>query len=208
MIALLLLAPVLAGQTIAADSPLCLLKRDHDYENDSSAFVPGTSPGCPEDWPLCGDSGICYNPAEGETCCPGGTYACPASSFCFLEPYCCPYSKGAEACAREYGIALTTSHLSNPTLSINSDFPPPPPPTLPPPSTSSASSITIRSTPIPTPASSIIAPWPSISIEPTTSVSTEQPKYTGGAAAGLSSRGAKEAVTLGAIVFGLLRNFL
>ncbi|KAL2818090.1 hypothetical protein BJX63DRAFT_384555 [Aspergillus granulosus] len=207
MIALLLLAPVLAGQTMAADSPLSLLKRHHD--TDSSAFIPDTTPGCPDDWPLCGDSGICYNPDEGQICCPGGTYACPSSSFCFLEPYCCPDSMGEESCAQQYGLALTTSYLlSNPTHSINPDFPPPPPPPTLPPLTSSASSITIRSTPIPTPESSLIAPWPSISIKPTSSVDEEEPNYTGAAPMALSSRGTKEVVTLGAIVFGLLRNFL
>ncbi|KAL3449061.1 hypothetical protein BJX65DRAFT_274006 [Aspergillus insuetus] len=205
MIALLLLAPVLAGKTIAADAPFSILKRHHD--SDSNAFIPGTTPGCPADWPMCGDSGICYNPDEGQTCCPGGTDACPSSSYCFLEPYCCPDSMDAKACAHEYGLALTTSYLSNPTHSINPDLPPPPPPTLPP-STSSASSITIRSTPIPTPASSDIAPWPSISLGPTTtSAGEEEPEYTG-VAAGLSSRGAKEVVALGAIVFGLMGHFL
>ncbi|KAL3458454.1 hypothetical protein BJX64DRAFT_266670 [Aspergillus heterothallicus] len=206
MLALLLLPPVLAGQSIAANSPLSLLRRHHD--DDSNAFIPGTTPGCPADWPLCGDSDICYNPDEGQTCCPGGNYACPSSSFCFMEPYCCPNDLDAESCARKFGLALTTSHLSKPTQSVNPDFPPPPPPPTLAPITSSASSITIRSTPIPTPESSLIAPWPSISIKPTTSADQEEPRYTGAAAVGLSSRGAKEVVTLGAIVFGLLRNFL
>jgi hypothetical protein len=79
MIALLLLAPVLAGQTIAADAPFSLSKRHHD--SDSNAFIPGTTPGCPADWPLCGDSGICYNPDEGQTCCPGGTCTFPPPLF-------------------------------------------------------------------------------------------------------------------------------
>jgi hypothetical protein len=69
MIALALLAPLLAGQTIGSVSP-SLLKRD---DSKSNAFAPGTTEGCPAGWPTCGSSGICYNPDEGATCCPGGT---------------------------------------------------------------------------------------------------------------------------------------
>lgn len=62
MISLLLLAPVLAGQTAASPDSALLLNRD---------TIPATT-GCPDDWPLCGDS-VCYNPIEGQTCCPGRT---------------------------------------------------------------------------------------------------------------------------------------
>ncbi|KAL2831730.1 hypothetical protein BDW59DRAFT_124141 [Aspergillus cavernicola] len=167
MIALLLLAPFLAGQSIATE-PFSVLKRHHDDD----AFVPGIIPGCPDDWPMCGDSGICYNPDEGQTCCPGGTYACPSSSFCLFDPYCCPNNIDAESCAREYGLALTTSQLPNNPQSSSEPSsdesvtidPLYPRPTLPP--STSASSITIISTPIPTPVSSLIPPWPSSSVAP------------------------------------------
>lgn len=72
MIALCLLAPLLAGQIIAAqaDSASSRLRRDHD---SNKAFASSVTSGCSDDWPLCGTSGVCYNPHEGQTCCPGGT---------------------------------------------------------------------------------------------------------------------------------------
>ncbi|KAL4861332.1 hypothetical protein BDV12DRAFT_180423 [Aspergillus spectabilis] len=70
----LLLAPLLAGQTLATN-PSSLLKRHHDNENN--AFIPATTAGCPNDWAFCGSSGVCYNPDEGQTCCPGGTCTFP-----------------------------------------------------------------------------------------------------------------------------------
>ncbi|KAL3478940.1 hypothetical protein BJX99DRAFT_255946 [Aspergillus californicus] len=183
MFALLLLAPLLAGQTVALE-PLSPIKRHHD-----------TSPGCPDNWLQCGDSGLCYNPDEGETCCPGGTYACPSLSFCLSDPYCCPNNLDAKSCAREYGLSLTTSvppppHQSSGPSDSSSDsegitIDPihsyPEPTTM----SSSAGSITVSSTPIPTHASSL-ASWPSMSIGPSTTSLEEDPEYTGGAAASRS----------------------
>ncbi|KAL4814172.1 hypothetical protein BDW67DRAFT_166879 [Aspergillus spinulosporus] len=182
MIALALLAPFLAGQTIGSVPP-SLPKRD---DSESNAFVPATTEGCPAGWPTCGSSGICYNPDEGATCCPGGTYACPSSTFCLLDPYCCPDDLTPESCAKEYGLTLVpTSSQSEPTA-----FPPPKPsdsdsesgghhrPTAPPvPSDSANSSITLSPTPIRT---SSIVPWPSLSVIPTGSPSAgQEPAYTG-----------------------------
>ncbi|KAI9369398.1 hypothetical protein BJX61DRAFT_150931 [Aspergillus egyptiacus] len=205
MIALFLLGPLLAGQAVATE-PSLLLKRHHD--ND--AFIPDTSPGkCPDDWPICGESGICYNPDEGQTCCPSGTYACPSFSFCLFEPYCCPDHLNAESCATEFGLSL----LSEPPYPSQSGSAEPnnesdngsgsitveplyPRPTLPP---TSASSITISSTPIPTPPSSIIPPWPSLSIVPSPSGAA----YTG-VAVRAKGNGAGRVAGLGVVALGLL----
>ncbi|KAL5044986.1 hypothetical protein BDW71DRAFT_185253 [Aspergillus fruticulosus] len=184
MIALAHLGPLLAGQAIASGSP-SLLKRDDDR---SDAFVPGTTEGCPAGWPTCGSSGICYNPDEGATCCPGGTYACPSSTFCLLDPYCCPDDLTPESCAKEYGLTLVPT--SSPSEST--PFPPPKPsdsdsdyesgghprPTAAPTSSDSAnSSITLSPTPIRT---SSVVPWPSLSVIPTGSPSAgQEPAYTG-----------------------------
>ncbi|KAL4744139.1 hypothetical protein BDV11DRAFT_176947 [Aspergillus similis] len=182
MIALALLAPLLAGQTIGSVSP-SLLKRD---DSKANAFVPGTIEGCPAGWPTCGSSGICYNPDEGATCCPGGTYACPSSTFCLLDPYCCPDNLTPESCAKEYGLTLVPT--SSPSESTA--FPPPKPsesesesgghqrPTAPPTSSDSANnSITLSPTPIRT---SSVVPWPSLSVIPTGSPSAgQEPAYTG-----------------------------
>ncbi|KAL4765055.1 uncharacterized protein BDW70DRAFT_81702 [Aspergillus foveolatus] len=184
MIALALLAPLLAGQTIGSVSP-SLLKRD---DSKSNAFAPGTTEGCPAGWPTCGSSGICYNPDEGATCCPGGTYACPSSTFCLLDPYCCPDDLTPESCAKEYGLTLVPT--SPPSESTT--FPLPKPsnsesesdsgghhrPTAHPTSSDSAnSSITLSPTPIRT--SSVVL-WPSLSVIPTGSPSAgQEPAYTG-----------------------------
>ncbi|OJI97913.1 hypothetical protein ASPVEDRAFT_24830 [Aspergillus versicolor CBS 583.65] len=183
MISLLLLAPVLAGQTAASPDSALLLNRD---------TIPATT-GCPDDWPLCGDS-VCYNPIEGQTCCPGRTYACPSSTFCLFDPFCCPNDQTPEECARQNGLVLSSTALvpetpqqtqfptesSDPGFSSSSD------PLLPQPTTivisSSASSITISSTPVPT---SPTTPWPSWSATPGVE---EQPAYTG-AGSGLGRSG-------------------
>ncbi|KAL4914608.1 hypothetical protein BDW62DRAFT_213371 [Aspergillus aurantiobrunneus] len=191
MVPLLLLAPFLAGQTIATQS--VSLKRDHDTDK---AFVPGTTPGCPEGWSSCGSSGICYNPDEGQACCPGGIYACPSSSFCLLDSFCCPSNLTPESCAREYGLILTTSHPSSPEQTQpptgeDSSDQLNPRPTLPP---TSASSITVSWTPIST---SSIALWPSMSVTGFSSPSVEgEPAYTG---AGSSLRGGGRGLASGVV---------
>ncbi|KAL4786607.1 hypothetical protein BJX76DRAFT_320805 [Aspergillus varians] len=175
MIALVLLAPFLAGQTIATGSVTLL---SSDLSTSTNAFIPGTTSSCPENWPSCGSSGTCYNPDEGQTCCPGGTYACP-SSFCLHDPYCCPNDQSPDSCASEYGIALTTSALSSqtqlfPTDEVTTDPQYHPRPIVLP---TSASSITISSTPIPT---SSTGPWPSLSVTISSRPSSEEdPAYTG-----------------------------
>ncbi|KAL5336862.1 hypothetical protein BJX70DRAFT_371349 [Aspergillus crustosus] len=201
MLSLLLLSPLLAGQSIAANPPTSLLKRHHDDEN--SAFVPAATDGCPNNWPVCGSSGVCYNPDEGQTCCPDGSYACPASSFCFQAPYCCPDSFTPELCAVEYKIELSGTDTATSTASHLSDaqetwVPFPPPPTSLDSGdddddddeessyASSGYSITITSTPLPTAASSLI-PWPSVTLSatgggPSSTVEEDQPTFTGGVA--------------------------
>ncbi|KAL4902669.1 hypothetical protein BDW74DRAFT_158299 [Aspergillus multicolor] len=217
MIALALLAPLLAGRTTAASEPVSLLER----ADANNAFLPVTTEGCPPDWPTCGTSGICYNPAEGQTCCPGGTYACPSSTFCLLDPYCCPNDLTPEACADEYGLTLVpTRPPSEPTA-----FHPPRPsetesetdsesetfgnghprPTGHPTSSDSAnSSITLSPTPIPT--SSVVL-WPtSLSLVPTGSPSAEEePAYTGAGWSWRVQGGGLGVVAgaLGAVVMGL-----
>ncbi|KAL4883805.1 hypothetical protein BJY04DRAFT_184442 [Aspergillus karnatakaensis] len=205
MLSLLLLAPLLAGQSIATATAAAAagasshppLKRHHDNEN-ANAFTPATADGCPNNWPICGSSGVCYNPDEGQTCCPGGKYACPASSFCLLAPYCCPDILTPEQCAEKFGLAITqtTSFVDGSGLLPTSH--PPPPLSLggdddddedeedeeEETSTSSGASVTISSTPLPTPESSLI-PWPSMSASVSPSVTlTEvelEPTFTGGA---------------------------
>ncbi|KAL4925517.1 uncharacterized protein BDV17DRAFT_272087 [Aspergillus undulatus] len=218
MIALLLLAPFLAGQTIASDS--AALKR---------ALHLDTEAGCPADWPICGISGVCYNPDEGQICCPGGTYACPSSTFCLFDPFCCPNDQTPESCALEYGLSLPsilpTSTTSPPETT---QFPPPhshstsndtyasdspsgttepplyPPPTVPP---TSGNSITLVSTPLPT---SSVVPWPSYSVtlvsgSPKLEGVGEEPAYTGGAGSMSRGRvGGLGVVVLLVVVVGLL----
>ncbi|KAI9044692.1 uncharacterized protein KD926_011662 [Aspergillus affinis] len=112
---LVLLTPLLAGQGLAAHFGSHLAEMEiFKRQSDSEAFVPGTTPGCPSNWPMCGTSGICYNPKQGQTCCPGGKYACPANSFCLQAPYCCPDGLDPETCAQRYGITLSPSSTEEP----------------------------------------------------------------------------------------------
>ncbi|KAL4936238.1 hypothetical protein BDV06DRAFT_96550 [Aspergillus oleicola] len=196
MIALLFLAPFLAGQTVASDSAVS--KRALSVDTDA---------GCPDDWPVCGSSGVCYNPDEGQTCCPGGTYACPSSTFCLFDSFCCPNDQSPESCAIENGISLPDMPPSNSTTALpettqppprpsgsshdayasdnasgTTEPPPPyPPPTIPP---TSGNSITLVSTPLPT---SSVVPWPSYSVTLVSGSPSlegeEQPAYTGAGSA-------------------------
>ncbi|KAL8821903.1 MAG: hypothetical protein Q9223_000132 [Gallowayella weberi] len=101
----------------------------------SQAFNPSTSFGSGA---TCADAfgagyidcnGVCYNPNEGQTCCPGGgdAYPCPSRSFCLnINGLCCPNGLSPATCARQNGVALpnnvntatkpisgsTTSHAS------------------------------------------------------------------------------------------------
>ncbi|EAW11728.1 uncharacterized protein ACLA_094280 [Aspergillus clavatus NRRL 1] len=103
---LLLLIPLLATQVAAEFSELqslSLIKRQ-----DNSAFVPSSTPvsECPSGSVECGRSGICYYPSRGDVCCPGKTYACPGTSFCLQDPYCCPEGLDRKTCADRYGVSL------------------------------------------------------------------------------------------------------
>ncbi|KAL8977768.1 MAG: hypothetical protein Q9205_006501 [Flavoplaca limonia] len=54
-------------------------------------------------------NGICYNPNNRESCCPGNgnAYPCPAQSFCLnADGVCCPDGLDTAACAAQYGVFL------------------------------------------------------------------------------------------------------
>ncbi|KAL8961249.1 MAG: hypothetical protein Q9183_005338 [Haloplaca sp. 2 TL-2023] len=54
-------------------------------------------------------NGVCYNPGQGETCCPGGgdDYPCPSDSFCLnVNGLCCPDGLDAATCASQNGVSL------------------------------------------------------------------------------------------------------
>ncbi|OJJ95024.1 hypothetical protein ASPACDRAFT_127499 [Aspergillus aculeatus ATCC 16872] len=116
---LLVLAPLVATTTahgLTQLEALHLLKRQ---SSGNGAFIPGTTTvsDCPEGSILCGTSNTCYFPSRGDTCCPGGTWACPGDSFCLQDPYCCPTGLDRETCAQQYGVTLT------PTVSSAADVP-------------------------------------------------------------------------------------
>ncbi|KAL1955279.1 hypothetical protein VTO42DRAFT_8877 [Malbranchea cinnamomea] len=100
-------------------------------QNDES-FIPGTTPGFGNDCAdafgpghlECADSGICYNPNEGQTCCDEG-YPCPAGSFCLGAGKCCPDGLDPETCAEKLGVTLTSA-APVPTSSSSSVVPVPP----------------------------------------------------------------------------------
>ncbi|KAL8804135.1 MAG: hypothetical protein Q9182_002769 [Xanthomendoza sp. 2 TL-2023] len=81
----------------------------------SQAFNPSTSFGSGA---TCADAfgagyidcnGVCYNPNEGQTCCPGGgnAYPCPSRSFCLnVNGLCCPNGLSPATCARQNGVTL------------------------------------------------------------------------------------------------------
>ncbi|KAL3456044.1 hypothetical protein BJX64DRAFT_297054 [Aspergillus heterothallicus] len=102
----LLAAPALASpdQKLAQLTGFGLSKRQ-----GGESFQPGTIPGSCGDWPICGTSGICYNPERGDTCCPDGTWACPGGNFCLQDGYCCPDGLDPATCAEQNGITLTSS---------------------------------------------------------------------------------------------------
>ncbi|KAH8429806.1 uncharacterized protein LDX57_007477 [Aspergillus melleus] len=225
---LVLLTPLLAGQGLAAHFGSHLVEMEiFKRQSDSEAFVPGTTPGCPSNWPMCGTSGICYNPRQGQTCCPGGKYACPSNSFCLQEPYCCPDGLDPETCARRYGITLSPSSTEEPVPEPTETAPEPtdtvePTPTEPtgpeptdtvpeptetvPESTETAPEPTTTSNPvIPKPPTSTVPSVPSSTASPT--LPTASPStllFTGGANAREVVGGA--AIVLGGL--GLLGNLI
>ncbi|KAL8783241.1 MAG: hypothetical protein Q9213_004753 [Squamulea squamosa] len=81
----------------------------------SQAFNPSTSFGQGK---TCADAfgagyidcnGVCYNPNEGQTCCPGGgkAYPCPDLSFCLnINGLCCPAGLDPATCAAQNGVQL------------------------------------------------------------------------------------------------------
>ncbi|PYI31800.1 hypothetical protein BP00DRAFT_425390 [Aspergillus indologenus CBS 114.80] len=116
---LIALTPLVATATahgLTQLEALHLLKRQ---SNSNGAFIPGTTTvsDCPEGSILCGTSNTCYFPSRGDTCCSGGTWACPGDSFCLQDPYCCPTGLDRETCAQQYGVTLT------PTVSSATDAP-------------------------------------------------------------------------------------
>ncbi|KAL8991406.1 MAG: hypothetical protein Q9169_007876 [Polycauliona sp. 2 TL-2023] len=56
-------------------------------------------------------NGVCYNPNEDQTCCPGGGdgYPCPAESFCLnVDGLCCPDGLDTASCAAQFGVEVPT----------------------------------------------------------------------------------------------------
>ncbi|KAA8648444.1 hypothetical protein EYZ11_000379 [Aspergillus tanneri] len=191
---LLLLTPLLASQVLAVQSGVHIAGMEiFKRQSDSEAFVPNTTPGCPDSWPTCGTSGICYNPNEGQTCCPGGKYACPSGSFCLQDPYCCPNGLDPETCAKRYGITLTPSS-PEPT---ETDQPTEPTASVPSPSSSSSASIPVIPRPTSSTSSSPVSSSSAHSTAPTASPSS--PLFTGGANAREMIGGA--AIVLGGLGF-------
>ncbi|KAF1990215.1 hypothetical protein K402DRAFT_451217 [Aulographum hederae CBS 113979] len=66
---------------------------------------------------------LCYNPDMGETCC-STQWACPAQSFCLVDPYCCPNGSDPETCARDFGVSLPSSFASSSSPSSSTSTPP------------------------------------------------------------------------------------
>jgi len=185
---------LLVGEALAHDGFTHLnpglLKRQ------GQGFVPGTTPGCPSDWPFCGTSGICYSPARGDTCCPDGTYACPGGSFCLVDPYCCPNGLDPQSCAEQHGVTLPAGYSSA---------------TLPPTTPSSVVSGGPTTPPATPPAVVTTAPpvfqnstTPGAPTVPAVPTSSSNPLFTGGASSQNIIGGA--AVLGGALAF--LGNFL
>ncbi|KAL8913515.1 MAG: hypothetical protein Q9171_001703 [Xanthocarpia ochracea] len=99
----------------------------------SQAFDPSTEFGQGES---CADAfgagyidcnGVCYNPNEDQTCCPGGgdAYPCPSESFCLnVDGLCCPDGLDAATCAAQNGVTLpddsATSAISGSTTAHSS----------------------------------------------------------------------------------------
>ncbi|PYH84540.1 hypothetical protein BO82DRAFT_351762 [Aspergillus uvarum CBS 121591] len=106
LITLIALVATATAHGLTRLEALHLLKRQ---SNGNGAFIPGTTTvsDCPEGSILCGTSNTCYFPSRGDTCCPGGTWACPGDSFCLQDPYCCPTGLDRETCAQQYGVTLT-----------------------------------------------------------------------------------------------------
>ncbi|PLB50827.1 hypothetical protein P170DRAFT_463913 [Aspergillus steynii IBT 23096] len=225
---LVLLTPLLAGHGLAAHYGSHLVGMDI-FKRQSEAFVPGTTPGCPDDWPMCGTSGICYNPKQGQTCCPGGKYACPSNSFCLQDPYCCPDGLDPETCAQRYGITLSPSSteepvpeptkttepveptetveptVSKPTDPEPTETAPQPTDTVVPEPTESVPPTTTSNPVIPKPPTSTVPSVPSSTAHPTIpTASPSNPLFTGGANAREVVGGA--AIVLGGL--GLLGNLI
>jgi len=156
-------------------------------------FVPGTTPGCPADWPFCGTSGICYLPSRGDTCCPGGTYACPGGSFCLVAPYCCPNGLDPQSCAEQHGVTLPAGYSSGATQ------PPASTPSLVP--TGASTLPTVIPTPPLAHQNSTTAGIPTVPTVPTTSFN---PLFTGGT----SSQNILSGAAALAGVVGFLGNIL
>ncbi|RAL07938.1 uncharacterized protein BO97DRAFT_399155 [Aspergillus homomorphus CBS 101889] len=180
---LILLVPLVATSTahgLTQVDALHLLKRQ------SGAFIPGTSSvtDCPEGSILCGTSNTCYFPSRGDTCCPGGTWACPSDSFCLQDPYCCPTGLDRETCAQQYGITLaptvTSATAAEPT-SAPSTSTSSPTSSVERPSSSSSSSSSTTSVPV-IPAISIPSSIASSSVHSgsATVVSSSTPSPSGG----------------------------
>ncbi|CAL8580026.1 hypothetical protein XPA_005759 [Xanthoria parietina] len=60
-------------------------------------------------------NGVCYNPNEDQTCCPGNgnAYPCPSQSFCLnVGGLCCPDGLDAATCAAQNGVSLPADYNS------------------------------------------------------------------------------------------------
>ncbi|RKU42724.1 hypothetical protein DL546_004007 [Coniochaeta pulveracea] len=60
-------------------------------------------------WTPCGaaDSTFCYNPSEGQTCCPEDAGYCDAGAYCApVAGFCCLYSEDFGTCADNSGFQL------------------------------------------------------------------------------------------------------
>ncbi|KAL6232478.1 hypothetical protein BDW75DRAFT_19513 [Aspergillus navahoensis] len=184
----LVLASLLAAPALATNQMLAPFKGTGlSKRQGGESFQPPTTPGCPDDWPMCGTSGVCYSPARGDTCCPDGTWACPVGSFCLQDGYCCPEGLDPQTCAEQNGITLTSDEPTSSTTSSSTS-------TSSTPVIPTTSETTATNTPTSTPTSSSAVP-------PTTT--TSPPEFTG--AANAQAVGGAAAILGG---LGLIGNLL
>ncbi|KAI0164721.1 hypothetical protein GGR57DRAFT_209735 [Xylariaceae sp. FL1272] len=60
------------------------------------------------------DSGLCFNPSLGQTCCPLDNGFCGKGTYCApVAGYCCAESEDLQACARNRGFALPDTATSS-----------------------------------------------------------------------------------------------
>ncbi|KAL8737204.1 MAG: hypothetical protein Q9181_001930 [Wetmoreana brouardii] len=164
----------------------------------SQAFTPSTSSGsgatCADAFGAgyidCND--VCYDPGQGEVCCPGGgnAYPCPSDSFCLnVNGLCCPDGLDAATCAAQNGVELPASagSVTSGSTTAHGATVPAVRPTAPSSSVFVPSTTAVVPTPYPVP-SNATAPGPTGTnppVVPFTGGAASLKAYCGGLVAGL-----------------------